>query len=205
MYYIDRGLVKQNARSAIRANYWPIIGWSLLGEVILTACGCIPAVGWIAAIFIAPVVSAGLCYFSYKLYCGENAGSAELFAGFNDFIHIVGGIWWMYLFSFLWSLLFVIPGVIKGISYSMTPFILIDRPDVGARDALKLSMEMTRGHKWEIFKMYLSFIGWGILTALTGGILAVFYTGPYMNITLAGYYYELKAMYESSAREETEE
>ena len=74
----------------------------------------------------------------------------------------------------------------------MTPYILIDRPEIGAKEALKLSMQMTKGHKGEIFVMYLSFIGWGILTSLTCGLVGIFYAFPYMNTTMAGYYEELK-------------
>jgi|GEM_PF-1640871 len=196
MYYIDRKLVKQNARNALRADYWPIVGWILLGTAICAACGSLPGIGTVATIFILPVMTCGLCYFSYVTYRGGKAGAKELFAGFSDlFIHLVGGYWWMMLFTFLWSLLFVIPGIVKGVAYSMTPYILIDQPNVGAQDALKLSMEMTRGHKWEIFKMYLSFIGWGILSVLSFGLVAVFYAEPYFYLTAAGYYYELKALY----------
>ena len=196
MYYIDRKLVKENARNALRANYWPIVAWILLGTAITGACGSLPGIGFVATIFILPVMTCGLCYFSYVTYRGDKADAKELFAGFSDkFMHLVGGYWWMMLFTWLWSLLFIVPGIVKGLAYSMTPYILLDQPQVGARDALKLSMEMTRGHKWEIFKMYLSFIGWGILTVLTFGLVAVFYAGPYAYLTAAGYYYELKALY----------
>ncbi|MBR5381149.1 MAG: DUF975 family protein [Oscillospiraceae bacterium] len=196
MYYIDRKLVKENARNALRANYWPIVGWMLLGTAIVAACGSLPGIGFVASIFITPVMTCGLCYFSYVTYSGEKAGAKQLFAGFSDkFMHLVGGYWWMALFTFLWSLLFVIPGIVKSIAYSMTPYILLDQPEISARDALKLSMDMTRGHKWEIFKMHLSFIGWDILCVITFGIVAIFYAGPYYCLTAAGYYYELKALY----------
>lgn len=95
--------------------------------------------------------------------------------------------------SGLWSLLFVIPGIIKAISYALTPYILADCKNVRATDALKLSMRMMEGHKWEYFVLGLSFIGWMLLTSLTCGLLYVFYVGPYMNNTFAGYYAERKA------------
>jgi uncharacterized membrane protein len=98
----------------------------------------------------------------------------------------------MGLFVFLWSLLLVIPGVIKAFSYCMTPYILADCPKVKARDALKISMDMMEGHKWEAFVLLLSFIGWIILSLLTFGLVAVFYTTPYMRSTMAVYYQQVR-------------
>ena len=98
----------------------------------------------------------------------------------------------MGLFIFLWSLLFIIPGIIKSISYAMTPYILADCPDVKVRDALKLSMKMMKGHKMEYFILGLSFIGWILLSVVTAGLVNVFYTGPYMGSTFAAYYLALK-------------
>ena len=209
MYYIDRRLVKQNARAALKANYWSIVGWTVLGMAIIVACFLVSnipflgIVGLAGTIFVMPVVSCGLDYYSYRIYKGDKAGSAELFAGFDSkrFIHVVGGFWWMTLFTWLWSLLFIIPGIVKSISYSMTGYILIDQPEVSAKDALKLSMAMTYGHKGEIFVMSLSFIGWMILASITSGIVGVFYVYPYYFITMGGYYYELKALYEGRVPE----
>lgn len=111
---------------------------------------------------------------------------------FRNYPRKLGGSLWMGLFVFLWSLLLLIPGIIKGISYSMTQYILADCPNVKARDALKLSMRMMHGHKWEAFVLSLSFIGWLILSLLTLGILSVFYVGPYMDSSFAAYYLEIR-------------
>jgi uncharacterized membrane protein len=74
----------------------------------------------------------------------------------------------------------------------MTPYILADCPDVKATDALKLSMRITNGHKVDLFVLQLSWIGWGLLTGLTFGILGIVFVFPYMNTTMAGYYIELR-------------
>ena len=103
-----------------------------------------------------------------------------------------GGMYYMGLWVTVWSMLLVIPGIVKGIAYSMTPFILADCPNVTATQALKVSQKMTRGHKLELFVMYLSWIGWCLLVPLTLGILGVVYVMPYMYSTFAGYYSELK-------------
>lgn len=132
----------------------------------------------LVSIFVLLPLTVGYNAFSLRVYRGEEAD--------------VGGMLWMALFTFLWTLLFIVPGIIKALAYFMTPYILADCPDVTATDALKLSMRMTSGHKGKVFVMGLSFIGWGILTALTGGILGIFYTGPYINTSFAGLYHELK-------------
>lgn len=92
----------------------------------------------------------------------------------------------------VWMLLFIIPGIIKSLSYSMAPYILADCPQVGAREALRLSKRMTNGHKAEIFVLQLSFIGWMILGAITFGILLVAFVDPYMSLSKAGQYDYLK-------------
>jgi len=104
----------------------------------------------------------------------------------------LGGMLWMVLWVYIWSLLFIIPGIVKGISYSMTPYILSQCPNVTAKDALKLSMRMTQGHKGELFVAGLSFIGWLLLSTITIYILAIVHVGPYMATTFAGYYVGLR-------------
>ena len=92
----------------------------------------------------------------------------------------------------LLTLLAFIPVFIKSLSYSMTPYILADCPNVPAQKALTLSKRMTRGNKGEIFVMMLSFLGWCMLSAFTVGLLDIFWTTPYMSLSLAGQYDELK-------------
>ena len=148
----------------------------------------------VAAFILVPSLVIGLNFFSVAMYRGEPSSIEDIFReGFDNFGRKLGGYLWMELFIYLWSLLFVIPGIIKAISYALTPYILADCKNVRATDALKLSMRMMEGHKWEYFVLGLSFIGWMLLTSLTCGLLYVFYVGPYMNNTFAGYYAERKA------------
>lgn len=147
----------------------------------------------LVSIFVALPLTVGYNAFTLRIYRGEEGDVGGMFrTGFSNYWRHVGGMLWMGLFTFLWTLLFIIPGIIKALAYFMTPYILADCPDVTATDALKLSMRMTQGHKGKVFVMGLSFIGWGLLTALTGGILGIFYTGEYYYTSLAGLYHELK-------------
>jgi uncharacterized membrane protein len=103
------------------------------------------------------------------------------------------------IFTYLWSLLFLIPGIIKGISYSQMFYILADDKDISAGDAQKKSMEMMEGYKADYFVLGLSFIPWILLVCITFGIAAI-YVGPYMEATLALYYENLKKVSAKKAK-----
>lgn len=95
------------------------------------------------------------------------------------------------IFTSLWSLLFVVPGIIKSISYSMAWYILIENPGMTGTEAIDRSMEMMEGHKMDYFLLCLSFIGWILLMFVTCGIAAIYVT-PYMNTTLCNFYNTIK-------------
>ena len=95
------------------------------------------------------------------------------------------------IFIFLWSLLLIIPGIIKSYAYRMVPYILADNPNIGVREAITLSNEMTKGHKFNMFVLDLSFIGWYLLGSLALGV-GVLFVMPYENATNAELYLVLR-------------
>lgn len=97
------------------------------------------------------------------------------------------------LYVFLWSILFLIPGIIKSYAYMLVPYILAENPDLDNKRVFALSEEMMRGHKWEAFVLGFSFIGWNLISVISGGIVGTFYVAPYINATYAEYYTALKA------------
>jgi len=97
------------------------------------------------------------------------------------------------LFTFLWSLLFLIPGIVRAYGYFAVPYILAENPNLDHDRVLKLSREMTMGYKSELFVTDLSFFGWYLLNALTLGILGIFYVNPYIYGTKAEIYRFLRA------------
>ncbi|MGE5392117.1 MAG: DUF975 family protein [Deltaproteobacteria bacterium] len=107
------------------------------------------------------------------------------------YLDIIKSMFWRGLMNFLWYLLLIIPGIIATYAYRMVPYILADNPNIGYKRALQLSTRMTNGHKWGIFVLDLSFIGWMILgiLALLIGVLFVF---PYVNATNAELYLILR-------------
>ncbi|MCR5790803.1 MAG: DUF975 family protein [Lachnospiraceae bacterium] len=102
------------------------------------------------------------------------------------------------LYLFLWTLLFIIPGIIKAYSYALVPYIRADQPELGANDTITLSRHMMNGNKWKMFVFDLSFIGWLLLGVLTCGVLNVFYVNPYINCSRAELYRTIKAEYEEN-------
>jgi len=191
--------IKGRARQAIKEQRaTTILIIVLVGVVgfIGGALGAIPMIGWIISIAVSLsvlVLSVNVVGAFVKIYRGDKVELSEPFAQLQiNFVRKLGGMCWMALFTCLWSMLFAVPGVIKGISYSMTPFILAECPNVNAKEALKISMRMTNGYKMELFVMYLSFIGWMMLSVLTLHILLIVFVGPYMETTMAGYYIELR-------------
>ena len=95
------------------------------------------------------------------------------------------------VFTVLWSLLFVVPGIIKALAYSQANYVIHDNPRLKGKEAIEISKRMTNGFKGDLFSMYLSFIGWYILVGLTCGILSIYVT-PYVETTAAMYYENLK-------------
>ena len=188
-----RAEIKDRAKAGFSACYWPCVLTALLVPLFVSVTGAVSA--GICVILFAGPMTAGLNWMFIQVFQGRGAGLTvgEPFTkGFENFGRNLGGYWWMRLFTFLWCLLFFIPGIIKSYSYAMTMYILADCPNVRATDALKLSMRIMNGHKWELFVFELSFIGWGILNLFTFGLLAVFYVNPYMYTSLAGFYLEAR-------------
>lgn len=133
--------------------------------------------------------------FRRLLLTGENAilgNSAKI--ALDKYWHKVWGMLLMCIFTFLWSLLLVIPGIIKMFSYAMTKYILEEYPELTASEAIDRSRAMMRGHKFDLFWLYLSFIGWGILCLFTAGI-GYLWLVPYMETAEAAFYEDVKADY----------
>lgn len=155
---------------------------ALLGALSLTAVGTI----------LALPISVGLSYAFIQVANGGPGELKDLFRSLegNYYLNHLWTLIKMGIFIVLWSLLLVIPAIVKFYSYSQTPFILADDPN--EKDAITKSRMMMNGHKLELFWLQFSFIGWFILSGLTFGLVWIFYVGPYYNQTMALYYLALK-------------
>ncbi len=120
----------------------------------------------------------------------EPVSFADFLEGFNNWARAILGIIWQLLWIFLWMLVFIIPGFIKAFSYSQMFYIIAEFKDVSVTKAMRISIEITKGRKWDLFVMYLSFLGWDILSLFTCGILQLWLM-PYKNMTYTNAYHAL--------------
>lgn len=189
---MDRVTIKQTAKQQMRAQRGTAILITLV-LLIIASIPVVPFIGAIISIFVLLNINLGAANAYLKIWRGENTDVGDMFSiGFEKYGRYLGGMFLVRLYTFLWSLLFIIPGIIKSYSYALTSFILREMPDLSVNEAIKLSSRMMYGHKMDLFVLFLSFYGWALLGALTFGILNVVYVGPYMNISVAGFYDEVK-------------
>ena len=218
LYEFNRVQFKFDAREALRNTYWnaflvclietilvglfsaveqfgPNNAWSVHWPAVVFPLSIFTSVAQLSliySIFVANPITVG----SSKYFLNNRFGYGtieNIFYAFKGgyYLKIVGAMAWRALFTFLWTLLFVIPGIIKYYSYILVPYILADNPNIGYDKALKLSMDMTNGYKMEIFILQLSFIGWYLLGAICLGV-GVLFVNPYYSATLAEMYLMLK-------------
>lgn len=126
------------------------------------------------------------------LETGDNRLTNNSFSlGFGNWPHVVWGMILGTIYIFLWTLLLIIPGIIKSYSYALTPYILVEHPEMSANEAIEESMRLMDGHKFDLFYLQLSFIGWAILSILSLG-LGVFWLIPYQMTAQAAFYRDIK-------------
>lgn len=146
-------------------------------------------------IFIGYSLTVGGRRFFIKLSEGNNSDPSFRFSFDKDYyLKIIATMFLKDVYNFLWYLLFIIPGIVKGYAYRMVPYILAEHPEMESSEVIHLSQEMTQGHKWNMFILDLSFIGWYFLGALAFGIGMVFVL-PYEYATKAELYQVLKREY----------
>ncbi len=118
----------------------------------------------------------------------------NLFVGYKDFSRIFTTIFLQTLYTMLWMLLLIVPGIIKALSYALTPYILKDNPELKNNGAIELSMAMMQGYKLELFILLLKYFLLGLLGILTLGI-AYFWIAPFYSAALVNFYEEVKKAY----------
>lgn len=144
-------------------------------------------------LFVSNPVRVGKCRYFMESRVG-NAPFSTLFSAFKGpaYLNVVGVMFLKNLFIFLWTLLFIIPGIYKSYQYRMVDYLLAENPYMSYHRALELSRAMTDGEKFNIFVLDLSFIGWLLLGTLAFGI-GVYFVNPYMEATYAELYAAMRA------------
>ena len=138
-----------------------------------------------------PLKVGGLAFFKQNVMFPP-ADLNEISVGFKNYMHTFVTLFLNDLFLTLWTMLLIVPGIIKSYSYRMVPYILADEPDLSPTDTITRSRQMMDGHKWHAFCYDISFIGWFLLTIITCGIVGLFWYGPYKNSSDAALYLALR-------------
>lgn len=175
-----------------------VVTAAAVASVIIVVIIIVIAVALLIAIplsvFLLNPLEVGTKHFFAQNLRGDANLREICFAFDHNYLNCVNILFFRDLYIFLWSLLFIIPGIIKAYEYRMIPYILGDNSDISREEAFALSSHMMQGNKWKVFVLDLSFLGWYILNGITLGILGIFYVNPYVNQTNAALYMKLKGM-----------
>ncbi len=214
---ISNATYKSRAKAALQNNYWKAFLVSFLTTAILSAGTSVStaintfnttqdimanefsvafsyspfaSIGSLVTFLLTGTLTVGAARFFLNLINRTEPGIEDLFSAFKNYGNtLVLGLLTM-LYTFLWSLLLIIPGIIKSLGYFAAPYILAEHPEIKASEALRMSEEMMKGHKKELFLLGLSFAGWFLLSILTLGI-GIIFLQPYYQTTMAEFFNEI--------------
>ena len=173
-----RGEIKRHARAQFQNNSWAkfaliYAGIWIVMAIVSNLISFIPLLNVLLNMAVTGLVGYGSVDVLRKIRRGEDFTIRDFFP--TDELGSVMALTFVKdIYLFLWSLLFVIPGIIKGYSYSQVYYIANENPGMSVDDIITESREMMDGHKWELFILQVSFIGWGILAALTLGLVGLY-------------------------------
>lgn len=171
--------------------------------VLLSVLSFVGIIFAILHFVIGGAVTLGYVKFNLSLIDRKTATFAQLF---SEFHRLGAGIAMQLLraiYTFLWMLLFIFPGIYAAYGYAMAPYILAENPEMSANEAITKSKELMNGNRWKLFCLEISFIGWILLCALFTLGIGVFWLIPYMEASFAAFYREISA--EKYGREEQKE
>lgn len=205
---IERSAIKSKAKQQLKGKLFLSIGVLLLAQALTNLDLFNPKLYNLeithestifTAFRILSFLLSGVMSVSTARYClnlinnAEDARFSDIFSGFSVYIKTVG----LYILStvaiFIGTLALIVPGMIVSLMFSQAYYILCEDNDKSIIQCLRESTEMMKGHKWELFVLQLSFLGWMLLALLTLG-LAIIWVQPYMQVTFANYYVELKSI-----------
>lgn len=144
------------------------------------------------SLLIAGPMAVGVSIFALALSRNQSPNLGQIFGGFYNFGNTLGAYLLMLLFTILWMLLLIVPGIIAALSYSMTFFLLAEDTTLSPMQAIDKSKAMMDGYKAKLFRLFLRFFGWSLLCMLTLGI-GFFWLIPWIQITMAKFYDDIKA------------
>ena len=190
---MNRAELKERAKKVLNGKVFILFLILIVPSIVFSLVSA-TGYGAIVTILLAGALEYALAViFLGSLRKGGNPKFEDLLVGFkdNNFGRTLEAYVRMVVFTFLWSLLFFIPGIVKGIAYSQMFYLMADDKNLTAGEAQKKSMDLMNGHKMDYFMLMLSFLPWILLTGITFG-LAFIYVGPYLQLTLTAFYDKIK-------------
>lgn len=188
--------LRADARASLSHNWGGAVVNCIVMGAINGIASFIPWVGTFVSLLLLPLSYGYAVTFLYNARTGQSFNVQDLFEGFRDYGRIFGTMLLKGVYVLLWTCLLIVPGIVKSYSYAMTEFVLKDEPELKFNAAIEKSMAMMQGHKFDLFYLQLTFIGWILLCILTLGI-GLLWLNPYMTSATAHFYQEVKAEYEA--------
>lgn len=190
--------LRAQALASLKGNWGPAVLLSLILLAISGASSFVPGISLIVSFLVTLPLSVGVYEAFRRLVLGEKVQLIDYSfnLGFNNWKHNVPVMGLMTIYTILWSLLLIVPGIIKSLSYALTPYIVAEKPELSANESIELSMKMMDGHKMDLFLIILGFVGLAVLCIFTLCI-GYLWLAPYMYAKMAAFYEDVKAEYES--------
>ena len=177
----------------LEGNFWEEIPEEVLAVMVVFFLVAAVVSLVISLVFFVVGSNVIVGYKKFNLNLVDRAAEPEiktLFSYFRNWKTNLVASFLRTLYIFLWSLLFVIPGIVAGYSYAMTDYILAENPELTASQAIEKSKTMMYGNRWRLFCLRFSFIGWDLLCSLTFGIGYLWLT-PYKQAAEAAFYRDI--------------
>ena len=189
----NRVLMDQ-AEQSLKGRWGMAIGTCVIYILTVIAINLISGVGEVISLLVGGPFMLGLSMFTLAIARDENAYLELIFKGFEEFIRALSAYLYIFVFTILWLLLLIIPGIVAAISYSMTYFILVDDKEIDAMAAIDKSKAMMDGYKMKYFQLILYYLGFSVLCIFTLGI-GFLWLFPYIQVTNAKFYDDVKREY----------
>ena len=189
----NRVLMEQ-AEKSLKGRWGTAIGTCVIYILTVIAINLISGAGEVISLLVGGPFMLGLSMFTLAIARNENAYLELIFKGFEEFIRALSAYLYIFVFTILWLLLLIIPGIVAAISYSMTYFIMVDDKEIDAMAAIDKSKAMMDGYKMKYFRLILYYLGFSVLCIFTLGI-GFLWLFPYIQVTNAKFYDDVKREY----------
>lgn len=190
------GEIRHEARSFLQGHWNTLVPiWFIYFLITIGASalfrGEAALIGTLIMWALAGPLWMGMTRIFLRIWNKEPYELGQMFDGFKEFGRTLTAYLLILLYTLLWTLLLIVPGIIAGLGYSMTFFIMAEDPNISGSDAMRKSKEMMMGHKWDFFRLGLSFIGWMILAIIPFG-LGILWLESYIFASMTIFYKKIK-------------